>query len=303
MKHQQERKQRVATAHSLEFTNIQCHFMSRFPGATKKDVRDLVVARCRFIAVSFADSMALESEPLQTKNEQFFAEYVTQIELCAANPCMADVCAGTRLRTEAISYMNKLTEHMALSYLCRYPACGFFGMNSQWVRQLDREYFRCPICGLGYAPWSQANGQVLAQKVVTIVSPVDGTTMHIPCIWPDGAADSYLHKLIEAKAEESVNMTDFGNLVAEGSVAQVDAFARRVGIPSSFVRLEMPQECKWRLESTSIKFPASQYEHLVRNGIYGAMMDLSKPIVALSDFTEIVTLMGNSLAIGRHLAK
>ena len=27
LKHQQERKQRVATAHSLEFTNIQRHFM------------------------------------------------------------------------------------------------------------------------------------------------------------------------------------------------------------------------------------------------------------------------------------
>ena len=76
----------------------------------------------------------------------------------------------------------------------------------------------------------------------------------------------------------------------------MDAFARRVGIPNSFVRLEMPEE-------SSAKFPVTQYEHLMRNGIYGAMMDLSKPITPLSDFAEIVTLMGQSLAIGRHLAK
>ena len=55
----------------LEFTNIQRHFTSRFPGAAKKDVRDLVVARCRFIAVSFAASMALESESLQKKKAVF----------------------------------------------------------------------------------------------------------------------------------------------------------------------------------------------------------------------------------------
>ena len=33
------------------------------------------------------------------------------------------------------------------------------------------------------------------------------------------------------------------------------------------------------------------------------MMDLEKDVVALKDFTEIVTLMGQSLAIGRQLIK
>ena len=125
--------------------------------------------------------------------------------------------------------------------------------------------------------------------------------MLIPCIWPDGAADSYLHKLIEAKAEETIKLQDFGEAVATGNVEQVDAFARRVGIPAVFRRLPMRgDECKWKLDA--VKFPRSQWAHLERDGVFGAMLDLTKGVVALKDFTEIVTLMGQSLAIGRQMA-
>ena len=301
LKHAEERKARVTTERNLRFNNIVDHFRQKYPGSTKSDVRELASARCKFASLAFAASLALESEALQKKAAEAYTDYVRVIEQGAANPRLADLQMGRTLRCDALSYLNKMTEHMVLSYLCRFPECGFFGMNSQWIKQIDREQFRCPICGGLYQPCSVAKGQVSAAKVISITSPITAEVMHIPCVWPQGAEDSYLSKLIEAKAEEVISIADFGEATSAGNCEAIDTYARQVGIPGIFSILPMQEKAKWKLDEG--KFPPSQWRHLELKGVYGAMLDLKSPFKTFDDFNELVVLMGHALAVGRKLAQ
>ena len=136
-------------------------------------------------------------------------------------------------------------------------------MNSQWIKAIDKEHFRCPICGGWYQPWAMSKGQVSASKVISI--------------------------------------TAFGEATLTGNCEAIDNYARQVGIPSIFTRMAMEEKAKWKLDE--VKYPPSQWRHLEQNGVYGAVLDLKTPFKTFDDFNELVVLMGHALAVGRKLAQ
>ena len=93
------------------------------------------------------------------------------------------VDANTLTSTEA-SYLSSMQEGVDLMYLCRMPECLYFGLNSQWVKHVTKEQFKCPCCGEQYKPSSTYKGAVDAGFVLSIVHPNTGQQQLIPVTWP-----------------------------------------------------------------------------------------------------------------------
>ena len=301
-KHATKRMDRLRTVRTVTWANFEEHFSKVYGGLGKKFVRDLVVKRTKFAAAGFAASLSMESQNLQRKAKQFCDEYIEAVELGAANPLVADKCAAKVLCTEAIGYMNKVTQGIAVSWLCRFPACGFYGMNTQWIRKVDAEKFRCPMCGLEYQPWAESRGQVKAQKVLSIMCPLTLEVMHLPIVWPVGAEDSWLNKMVEAKAEELVDLDVFDDAFMSRNVKDLDALVRSCGIPDFFQLQPWRDDAEWKLDERT--YPPSQWQHLKEKGVYGAFMDLKSPdFTPFTDLAVLIKLLAEALAGGKQRAR
>ena len=301
-KHATKRMDRLRTVRTVTWANFEKHFSEVYGGLGRAFVRDLVVKRIKFAATAFAASLSQESQNLQDKAKQFCQEYLDAVEEGAANPLVADKCGAKVLCTEAVGYMNKLTEGIAVSWLCRFPDCGFYGMNSQWIRRVDAEKFRCPLCGLEYQPWSEARGQVPAQKVLSMLNPLTMETMHMPIVWPSGAEDSWLSKMVEAKAEEMVDLDIFDDAYMARNCRDIDTLVRKCGIPHFFSLQAWRDDAEWKLDERT--YPPSQWQHLKEKGVYGAFLDLKDPnFTPFTDLPVLIKLLAEALAGGKQRAR
>ena len=256
----------------------------------------------KFVLVAFAASLALESAQLQVKMLDNCNIYLKQIEEMALRPWCADQVITRELTAEAAGYLTKMTNHTSVSWLCRYPACGFFGMNHSWVKHVEREKFRCPQCGLEYLPWSVAKGQVMAQKVVTITCPITGDVMHLPVSWPSGAEDGWLLRAVEDKAAEIAPLAEFSAAIASENHAAIEDLAHKIGVPTAFSLLPWNSWAENAFDS--VKYPPSQWLHLKQAGVWGAKMDLSPgKFVLFDDMPLLIKLLSQSVASGMQLSR
>lgn len=75
-------------------------------------------------------------------------EYEALLKRSAANPGFVPSTDGRTLDAPTIGYLTEICDGVCVSFLCRH--CGFFGLNSQWVKHATRAIGRCNTCVYRY---------------------------------------------------------------------------------------------------------------------------------------------------------
>ena len=191
------------------------------------------------------------------------------------------------------------------SYLCRVPSCGFFGLNSQWIKAVN-DTWRCPACGEEFRPWADMNRSKTvsffpAQKVISFITST-GELVTFPAVWAGTHETRWLRQQMENRAQQ-VNMLTEENIVAflERNVKAIDEIARLHGVPGQFSLLRMSAETVGRIDTG--KYPLENWAHLRDNGFFGAFMNLQAdpPPQVFQDWDILISYFGNALAAGRRL--
>ena len=96
------------------------------------------------------------------------------------------------LLEEDKQYFTAISDSVFISYVCRHKDCGYYGSNSDWVKQVNHWKFRCPRCARLYRPFAEKQGVSTLlpfQKVLAVVDPFTQRISALPTTWPDAASD------------------------------------------------------------------------------------------------------------------
>ena len=89
-RHASERNVRAQRVRGIKFGNLEAEMMIIFKGASKADVRNLTIARLRFVATAFAASIDRESEALKAASRANYTAYVAQVIIATAEAATAE---------------------------------------------------------------------------------------------------------------------------------------------------------------------------------------------------------------------
>ena len=171
-------------ARCVQFNNVTHIISEALPGASKTTIRKLAVERCKAIASAWLAGFDKMSKPAQMLAHQLNQEYLKNLDAAAKDPANAcSVDANTLTSTET-SYLTRVQEGIDLMFICRMPKCMFFGLNTDWVKHVSKEQFKCPCCGEQYRPSADYKNSVEAAYMLQIVDPITGDMARIPTTWP-----------------------------------------------------------------------------------------------------------------------
>ena len=137
--------------------------------------------------------------------QRFHIDYTVRI----ANTLAAGDPNGQSLNTMEAQMLTNIALRVSLCFVCRQPECHYFGLNSQWVKHVAKEWYKCPMCGARYQPFSTTNGQVENLAfVLQYTDPDSGLLMGIPTTWPPSDEMGWINKRIELGARQVKTRAD-----------------------------------------------------------------------------------------------
>ena len=284
-------------ARDIKFNGIVAKMREMFPGASQHRLRKLTYLRLNAAATAIAAS-SQENELVHAASLHVAEVYMKEIEQVANHPESQTSAAGWSLSATEAGYLTEVADGVTISFMCRDKTCLYYGMNDQWIKRVDSEHFRCPQCGKFYQPWTQANGEVCAQKVLHIVDPVTSVATVIPCEWPGEREDKWLNTMVEMRAREIKTGEDLAKFMRQSAV-DLSSLLTKVGTPLHFTRLDWSPGMEYKL--TLPRFPESQWAHL-KSGVYGMKLPFAADMDIFTNFSELISLLANLLAGGTAMA-
>jgi hypothetical protein len=192
-----------------------------------------------------------------------------------------------------------IVKGVTVSIMCRRTNCLFYGMDDQWIKQVNSKHFRCPQCGHLYK--SLTSG-LPAHKVVRLTDPIVGGAVCFPAIWATSIPNQSLDDIIEMEALK-IHTGDNIDVFMNTSAVQLHNLLVKVAMPIHFGKMEWNLEIEHMLHPS--KFPETQWGHLKNNGVYGMKGALGSDTVVSNDWQEFVSLMASLLvgarAVGSRL--
>ena len=194
---------------------------------------------------------------------------------------------GWTLSAEDAVYLSDIAScrSMTVSFICRSPSCLFFGMDDQWIHDIDSAHFRCPQCGLICQPSEE--------RVLSLADPISGLTFSWPCKWPAFADDGWLKKMAEHGARDTNTSEDLGAFLLE-TVISLNELLGRVAMPLSLKKMEWNPGIEYLLIDAAC--PKSQWAHLKAHGVLGAKLNADAPV--FESWTELIGLLASVIAGG-----
>jgi hypothetical protein len=245
-------------------------------GVSDTALRKLSLLRLKPFITVLSRSI-LDSNFMKNAATEITKDYVADGERLAGDPEAIPDPNGKFFDKVEIGYMTELAAGIAVSWVCRFPECLYFGMNSQWIKAAN-ERFKCPRCARDYQPFSCSKGQL--ENVSRCVSYVDSTGNPVCFLaaWPSSQDDKWINRMIEARFMELQNARDYNE---KPSMEVAEAFARRAvedidklaaeGIPVHFNHFQMTPEAIWTMGSCAEhKWPRANWQFLAERGFHGS---------------------------------
>jgi hypothetical protein len=201
---------------------------------------------------------------------------------------------GWTLEGMETSYVNDISKAaVTVSLLCRNTRCLFYGLGDQWIKNIDSDDFRCPLCCQLYKPWTRGKHTFPAQKLLKLKGPKNGLTWCFPCRWPDCQEDGWLGEQAELCAREIQTGDDLEAFMRKSVIGLTDLL-NKVAMPIGFKKFEWDPRMERKLHDA--KCPTSQWEHL-KNGIWGDKLIAGPNMPVFEGWPELISLLA-SLMVG-----
>jgi len=281
----------VRRARDIDFHDSRHVMVLAFPGASRARLRLLTILRLQVIATR----MSLDSnEHCRTAAGEITRVYLEELDSVAFDPESKTTSTGWTLKSEEAGYLTNITKTVTLSFMCRHTDCLFFGMNDQWIKNVNSEHFRCPQCGHNYMPWKAGLNLHPAQKVLTVTNPLSGHIWCFPCTWAETREANWLNMMAEVEARNIETGADLTALMNKSAVSLSD-FLARVAVPTCFTKLEWKPEIEYMLDSG--KFPRTQWEHLKESGVHGMKLTFNPEQPDVFDsWPELIGMLAKVMA-------
>ena len=216
---------------------------------------------------------------------------------------------GVHLSGVDVGYLTEVSAGLAVSWVCRYADCLWFGMNSQWVKGRT-EKFRCPECAREHAPWSTAGGQIANASRVVSFKDSAGKAWAFLASWPPSTEDRWLARMCEARflalQQTMVPQAQHIDAFANKAVADIDAFCKERGIPGHFVHTPTLSQGVLDLLNTtsSDRWPRQNWQHLIEHGFWGNKLEpeQAEHIFGTAEWENMINLVAHLMLAANWLS-
>jgi hypothetical protein len=278
-------------ARTITWNTIAAEVLEHFPGIGAKEKRELSLLRLRAGAQRWQVDFQQRSEQSKVAARQVCQTYLENLEKMARSveePLRHEALQFTATEAE---YFTKVSENICISFLCRRKECLFFGRNDMWIKEADHRHFRCPLCGMRYQPWVEKMGWVKASKVLMLEDPIGGTSVVLPCSWPQTAEDNWIMQQTELFAKTVAKPEWTAQQYLNDSSLRLHDLLARVGSPMAFQRFELRDEVV-NLIMTCSGYGLESVEQL-RGGFDGQRLPLRLTEPVFTDWDLLVSLLAN----------
>jgi hypothetical protein len=282
----------------LQWKKLDGYLKEKMPETSNKQRRALISLRLKAMSMAMCLQFFEGSEAKQTAYVAVHQEYMEKID----EVCKENGKPSSQIQIAEADYLTSVAKGIQISYLCRKKDCRFYGMNDQWIQHESKYHFRCPMCGMQYYPWKQAEKWYAFQRVVTISHPRTGEQWIVPALWPASAEDDYLQKLMVVTASNIESQEDLDNFLA-GKVQSLETMLANIGVPAAFKKFFLTEDVKYILRGCA-GFGEKQYAKLDDNGFFGNVLD---PAVAeqepFDQWTEFAALFADLAKAGEEAVR
>ena len=262
----------------LQWKKLDSYLKEKMPDASNKQRRAMMSMRLKLMSMAMCLQFFEANEKTRMAYVHVQKEYMAKIDAV----CKDIGQPSSQIQHAEADYLTSVAKGIQISYLCRKKDCGFYGMNDQWIQHESKYWFRCPVCGMQYYPWREAEKWYGFQRVLAVSHPQTGEQWVIPALWPSSAEDDYLQKLMVVTASKIETEEDLDNFLA-GKIQSLDTMLANIGIPACFKKFTLSQDVKDVL-STCQGFGASQYAKIDKDGFWGNILD--KKVAEQEPFNE-----------------
>ena len=266
----QETKARAQRVRDIVFSQSKSKIRLQFPHISNTAVRKLAIERVSMLVVALGASFMRASKEVKDAMAKISQDYLLDVQHAAMQPGDGTrVSEGPKIGYTATTWLTQVSDNIWVSWVCR--SCRWFGLNHQWIRHADKEWYRCPHCGVRYQPWAWRPDWHDSQKAVTVQNPISGTSMSFGASWPNGEEDNWLARMVELKAKsqvvpEGVNLTDF----LCSTAVSLDELLQKVSVPASFRIFPWNHQVENVLDERT--YPKRHWAHLCASGYTGDIL-------------------------------
>jgi hypothetical protein len=291
-------KRRAASGRNSSFSHVLRELKLLNPGKAYETLRRQVLGRLRLIVICFAASVA--NDPvLRACSESIFDEYMSSIARSSIDPSFAGMLDSLKFAQGGDStYLTSLSAYILCAYVCREAACGWYGLNSQWLQMHGRYKFACPHCGAKCQPTAYRATRIPASRVIGLCDPVSRSWKFMLAAWPSTSAENWLQKQATAFAlSRDVPETFPVDDLVRSSLHDFRDVIRKVGTPSCFQHFEFDPAVLNRAGHGT--YQAAHLEH----GYWGRMIEADALKAGVfSEWDLMIELIGSVVVAGRHAA-
>jgi hypothetical protein len=263
-----------------------------FPHLSNTQLRKLAGERVSMMVVALGASFLRMSKPVQDVVTKITKDYILDVQHATDNPSEASrVSQGPIIGYTATTHLTQVMENLWLSWVCR--ACKWFGFNHQWIRHADKEWYRCPNCGVKYQPFVMNPGWTACQKALTIRNPINGECQSFGCDWPAGAEDNWLSRMVELRARE-LNAPQGGDLTEYlcSAAVELSDLLKKVSAPASWRRFDWKYEVEAKLDERT--YPEKNWGHL-RAGYTGDMLSEAGAATPFREWEQLISCFARTV--------
>ena len=211
------------------------------------------------------------------ERQKYAKDYLRMLEDMVDGHQAPNSSEMSSLINEDKQYFTAIFDSVFISYVCRHKDCGYYGSNSDWVKQANRYKLRCPRCARLCRPFADSQGASSLhpfQKVLAVIDPITQRIFALPTTWPDTASDEFPCNMAVTQARKIMSE---GNAEAESRFkSNADECLRnllqKVGLPPSMQHYQgILPEARHIFESAA-GFGAEAIAHLASSGYRGAIL-------------------------------
>ena len=204
------------------------------------------------------------------------------------------------LSKEDREFLTQTNDCMALCFVCRYPTCGYYGRNDQWLKHESHHWYRCPMCTRMYAPSIEKAGRMKTiellkfQKVVLLRSPYSFDWRALPTKWMPTMEDDFFSKSAELHAAQ-LETPDDAKLFLQGSFAKLSELLKTQSISAPLNKFSWLPENEEVMNKAAGYGPKS-YEKIKQDGFYGCMLSNEEQnLPPFDNYDEIVKIFAEMI--------